>query len=305
MTGAACDRGLRRIADQLLRIICEERDALLRPVEESERRINSMRSTIADAQRSVLDLAYLLIAEQHRLSRVFADHRQEFLVTRRQSSQEELERALGRVTARSGPRFRREAMRAAQQIARRQLTPWLAAEETNAEEAFRTAVHRFVDLGNDFLRRLAEAGVPELASMPKPLDAEQGFRTRSRFYFHDMIELAQPASPVRLIADLVLEMVGARRLIAQDAHEFLERRLEINTMRVQGDVDKRVADSKSRLETNIRILLHEVSAVAERALLHARSTQKAGASAVESALSRLSISEAEIRRLCPPSRQNR
>jgi hypothetical protein len=40
-------------------------------------------------------------------------------------------------------------------------------------------------LGNDFLKRLAEARVPELTRLPHALDPEIGFRVRSRFIFKD------------------------------------------------------------------------------------------------------------------------
>jgi hypothetical protein len=46
---AACDRGLERIGEQLLAIIREEREALRRPIDDSERRIALMKQTIADA----------------------------------------------------------------------------------------------------------------------------------------------------------------------------------------------------------------------------------------------------------------
>jgi hypothetical protein len=45
---AACDRGLERLSEQVLAIISEHRDALRRPIEESERRITVMKQTIAD-----------------------------------------------------------------------------------------------------------------------------------------------------------------------------------------------------------------------------------------------------------------
>ena len=293
LTLAARDRGLRRITDQLLRIVHEERDALMRPVEESERRVSALRTTIADAERSMTSLAYLFIAEQHRLSRVFADRRTEFLKAVGDKAGQELSDALRTIATRNGLRLRRLMMGAAQEIARRYLMPWLASEEAFAEQAFGKAAQRFVEIGNNFLQRLAEAGIAELAQMPRPLDANQGFRTRSHFYFHDFVELAQPASPLRLVADLALGLIGARRGVERDAHEFLDRLLYTNSMRVQSDVDRRVSDGKARLETDIRILLHEVSAVAERALSHARSAQAAGAAAVESARARLASAEAE------------
>jgi hypothetical protein len=60
-------------------------------------------------------------------------------------------------------------------------------------------------------------------------------------------------------------------------------------------VDKRVLESRHWLEAEIRILLREVTAVAERALDHARKLQAEGAAAVDNALARLDALEAEIR----------
>jgi GTP-binding protein EngB required for normal cell division len=110
LAATARDRGLLRITDQLLRIVHEERQALVRPLEESERRIGAMRSTIADAERSARDLSYLFIAEQHRLSRTIADRRNEFTQRTRPGAHEEFKKAIGRLPKGTGPRFRRNAM---------------------------------------------------------------------------------------------------------------------------------------------------------------------------------------------------
>lgn len=297
LTRAAKERGLRRITDQLLSIIHEERKALIRPVEESERRVAAMGSTIADAERSMMELTYLFIAEQHRLSRTFADRRERFLRETHVQAHNKLTTAISNINLRSGPRFRRAAMHAAQDVARDHLMPWLFGEENYAEEAYAGVAQRFVNVGNDFLRRLSEAGLPELAEMPRPLDAEQGFRTRSQFFFKEFVTVAEPAAPFRLLADFAMGVVGTHGAIVKDAHDFLDKLLYTNSARVQSDVDRRIDDGKSRLEAEIRILLHEVKAVAERALKHAHSAQAAGASAVAAALARLESAEAEIRRL--------
>lgn len=70
-------------------------------------------------------------------------------------------------------------------------------------------------MGNDFLKRLAAVGIPELARLPHALDPEIGFRAGSKFTFRDFIEIAQPASPLRWFADLVLGLAGARDVIAR------------------------------------------------------------------------------------------
>jgi len=63
---AAGDRGLQRLSEQLLAIISEDRDALQRPIEESERRIELMKETINEAERSMRELNFLFMAEQQR-----------------------------------------------------------------------------------------------------------------------------------------------------------------------------------------------------------------------------------------------
>src|SRR5208282_3275014 len=145
----------------------------------------------------------------------------------------------------------------------------------------------------------AQAGIPELARMPHALDPETGFRIRSAFSFLDLVEVAQPASPLRWLADLMLGLVGAYAVIERDAREFLARLLESNTTRVQSDILNRVQESRSRLEVQIRKLLHEVSRIAEQALTRARTAQAAGASAVEAELARLNRLEREIRDVRP------
>jgi len=75
----ASDRGIRRAANQLLVVIREERDALQRPVEESEQRIAKLHETIAEGEGAMRDLGALLAGEQQRLSQVFVGRREVFL----------------------------------------------------------------------------------------------------------------------------------------------------------------------------------------------------------------------------------
>ena len=75
---AACDRGLHRLSEQLLVTISEDRDALQRPIEESERRIELMKQTIDEAERSMRELGFLFMAEQHRISDLFVERHKQF-----------------------------------------------------------------------------------------------------------------------------------------------------------------------------------------------------------------------------------
>lgn len=291
---AACERGLVRLSDELQAIVSEEREALQRPIEESEKRISAMKRTIADAERSMRELGFLLMAEQQRLSDMFVIRHKAFLRSVLPQAIQEFQDAVHSMPRMIGPAYRRTLMSHAQEIAKSRVLPWLSTEQQDAEREYRGVTVRFVQMGNDFLRKLADAGIPELGRMPHALDAETGFRISSRFSFLDLIEVAQPASPLRWLADLGLGLVGARKIIRQNAAEFLEHLLETNCTRIQSDILNRVQESRGRLELEIRKLLHEVSRIADQALTNARSAQMAGATAIESALIRLHRIEKEI-----------
>jgi hypothetical protein len=300
MIHSAGERGLRRLTEEMLVIIAEEREALLCPLEEYERRIGNMRQTIQDSRQSLQDLGFLFMSEQHHLSDMFLARRKEFL-------QQVLPPAIAEFTTegrrrRYGPHYRREAMRAAQAIAEKHVIPWLALEQAHAEEGYKTVASRFVDLANTFLKKLSQSGVPELTRMPNALDPEKGLRIRSRFTFEALLPVAMPASPLRYVADVVLGAANAYGVFERESREFLERLLEMNSTRVQSDVVDRVQESRGQLEAEIRKLLLEVSHIAQRALEHARAAKAAGTAAIETKLLRLAELETEIHSFLQPGK---
>ncbi|MFC5862239.1 dynamin family protein [Acidicapsa dinghuensis] len=291
---AACDRGLQRLSEQLLAIASEDRDALQRPIGESERRIALMKETIGEAERSMRELGFLFMAEQQRISDFFVDRRHRFVGSALAESQQEFDEELRSVHVGFGPSYRRRLMHFAQEVSRRRVTPWLKVEQEEGELQYRAVAARFVELGNSFLKKLTDAGLTELARMPHALDAEKGLRVRSRFTFEDFLGTADPPSPLRWLADVFLPLVGGRKLITNEARAFLEHLLETNTSRVQNDVLNRIQESRDRLEVEIRKLLHEISRVAEQALDRARKVREEGAPAVRSAIERLARIERDI-----------
>jgi GTP-binding protein EngB required for normal cell division len=294
---AACERGLERISEQILVIISEEREALQRPITESEDRIAAMKQTIGDAERSMRELGYLFMAEQQHISDIFVDRHKAFLARILPQAHKEFDVLLQSISDWLGPSYRRHAFNEAQELARRHVVPWLKPEQEKAEKEYRRVASRFVEMANEFLKNLANAGIPELARMPNALDPERGFRVRSEFTFYEFREVAQPASPVRWLTDLILDFVGARWTIRNEAQRFLTRLLETNSTRVQSDVLNRVQESRGRLETEIRKLLHQVSSIAEQALDRARRVREEGSPAVETELRRLDSLEHEVRKL--------
>jgi GTP-binding protein EngB required for normal cell division len=294
LVSAACDRGLQRLSEQLLAIISEDRDALQRPIEESERRIELMRETIHEAERSMRELDYLFMAELHRISDLFGEKHKRFFASAWTESESEFGEELRSVSLGFGPHYRCRVMHVAQEISRRRVMPWLKPEQEEGERQYRAVALRFVEMGNNFLKKLVDAGLSELTRMPHALDPEKGFRIRSRFIFEDFIGTAQPPSPLRWLADVFLPLVGARKVITNEAREFLLHLLEINSARAQNDVLNRIQESRDRLEVEIRKLLHEISRIAEQALGRARKVKEEGTPAVQLAIERLNGLERDL-----------
>jgi GTP-binding protein EngB required for normal cell division len=290
----ASERGLRRAAEQLLAVIGEERSALKRPVEESEQRIAELRQITDRAEQSLNDLGFLFAAEQQRLSKSFEDRRNRFLKQACAGMNDGWEKELQNLKRRNGPAYRRDAMQLAQNIARTRIAPWLAEEEQYAEIGYTQIAQRFVDLANGFLESVREAGVSNVGVLPEAIESELGFRTSSRFYFHELERLAAPASPFSSARDFLLGLFGAYGSIVEEAREFLNQLLKTNSTRVQNDVDDRVMESRRRLEAEIRHSLSDVSGMATRALARAREVRAAGAQAVEQALSKLEAARREV-----------
>jgi polyhydroxyalkanoate synthesis regulator phasin len=88
--------------------------------------------------------------------------------------------------------------------------------------------------------------------------------------------------------------MGGRKLITNEAREFLRHLLEVNGARVQNDVLNRIEDSRGRLEAEIRKLLHEISRIAEPALGRARKVKEEGTPAVQAAVERLDRLERDV-----------
>jgi len=297
----ATDRGIRRAARQLLAVIKEDRDALERPLEESERRIALLRKTLEESEVRTRDLGILLTAEQQRLSGVFVERRNAFLKRAQATARFEL---TGRLSAMArshhGPAYRRSVNHTAQEIARAQLTPWFESEAKFADEEFRKTAKRFVELANEFLQRLGESDLPGLEELPEDLGADQRLSSKSQFRFHAIERVAAPASPLLFIADLALGGMGIRGGIVRDAQAFLDQLLEVNASRVQSDVDERLRESRKRLEAEVKALLREASAIADRALASARTAHAAGIPGVQGELARLSCAEREILEMIAP-----
>jgi GTPase SAR1 family protein len=270
-------RETRLLIDALLRELAEQRQALVRPIEESEARVVQLRAAVADAERALADLGHLLTAEQDRLSQRFTAERDRFFASVLPAAQQDL-LALIRADP-PGKQSRERALEQAREIMRQWVERWRREHEPQAAALYRAAERRFVELANEFQDRLAT--LPTLGALPR-LEVHQGFRVRSHFYHTDLMHVA-PASPGVWVLDTVMPWRRAQ-LVEGAALAYLERLLDVNTARMKNDFEDRVAESRRQLEAEIRTQLHRLARSAERGLEAARRAHAAGAEAVRETL---------------------
>ncbi len=278
---AAEGRARGALAARLLRELDEREDALRRPLAESEARIASLRRAVAEAGASLDDLGHRLAAAQARLSARFAEARDRFFAGALPQALDELAAAIDALGADAGARAR--ATDLARDVARRWLDRWRQEQEPRVAALYREGTARFVEMVDE--ARAALAAVGGLPALP-PLTAEAALGARSRVRYTEMLT----AAPTSLAARL-LDRVGPRGLrrpaIGRAAGRYLARLLDVNSARVKNDFDARVAESRGRLEEQLRARLRDLAGAAERALEAARRARAAGAGAVERERERL------------------
>ena len=281
---SAARRAAGRLSKRLLREIEEQRGALLRPVEESERRLRDLGATLADAERAIGDLGTLLAAEVDRLAARLHESRDAFLGRVLPGARAELHRLLdGKADA---PRIRECAAEAARMVAHRTLSSWAEVERPAAEAFYRETADRFVEMGNRLLARLLGADEPGLEEPEAGLDAETGFRGRSRFHFTELLAVAEPAS-LFAIVDRLRNRRSLLTAASRDATAYLERLLASNSARLQNDLIDLIRESRRRLETEIRSRLSRAVGSASTALDRATTRLAEGEASVRAELTRL------------------
>jgi GTP-binding protein EngB required for normal cell division len=281
LVAGALSRGRERLERRLNSVLVEQRAALLRPLEQSERRVRELDSAVAEADRALAELGPLLGLDQRRVSLSFARREEEFLARSVPAGLGELRHRLAGAAPAGARLRRRHALELANEVARGLLQPWLAESERAADTEYRDAVARFVGRARDLLSRLA---LPAYRDMVEPaLDGEQGEMLSGRrgFYFTDLLHRHVPAAPWVWIADALAPRALERRRAVAAAEAYVADLLRVNAARVRGDLDDRLGESRHRLEARLRIVLHEGWEAASGALERARAAHAAGQSAVE------------------------
>jgi Dynamin family len=282
---AAAARGPARIARALLRDLAEQRDALARPIEESERRLASLREAIVEAEHALREMSARMRVEQVALSARLAGLRSSFLASEGSQARRELDDGVRAESCRRGPACRSMAIDLAREIARRRVAAWTREVAPRAESLYCETIARFVALANDLVGRLAP-GAAAAGLTQEEFVVERGFRQDAQFVFTSMLTLAAPGFWAWVV-DWVTPRTSLRRRAVGQASHYLDRLMTTNSARMANDLAGRVEESQRRVELEIRTRLTRLVSTAARALERARAQQASGAEAVRAGLARI------------------
>ena len=292
---AAEARETAALRDALLLELDAEREALERPLHESQARVASLRRAIAGAERALEELGPRMSAVQERLRGAFSEARDAFFRGALREARAALRARLDGVFA-SGGAPRARATGAAVDVARECLERWRREQEPEVERLYREGMQRFAELLGEVHDRTAAS--PELARLSRP-EVMTGVTARSRLVYTEMLTAA-PASVGAGLLDAVRPPSARRRRIERAAAAYLERLLEANSARAKNDFLERVLESRRGLEAEVRRRLQDVAAAAERAVEQARRTREAGAAAVQARVDAIARLRTEVEALEHP-----
>ena len=292
---AAEARETAALRDALLLELDAEREALERPLHESQARVASLRRAIAGAERALEELGPRMSAVQERLRGAFSEARDAFFRGALREARAALRARLDGVFA-SGGAPRARATGAAVDVARECLERWRREQEPEVERLYREGMQRFAEVLGEVHDRTAAS--PELARLSRP-EVMTGVTARSRLVYTEMLTAA-PASVGAGLLDAVRPPRARRRRIERAAAAYLERLLEANSARAKNDFLERVLESRRGLEAEVRRRLQDVAAAAERAVEQARRTREAGAAAVQARVDAIARLRTEVEALEHP-----
>ncbi len=291
----AAARGFASLIDRLHRHVREEREALLRPVDESERRLDELRRCATEAEQSLVELTHLFNAEQQKLARRFDDERMRFIERALPQVAKILDQKLAQTSLQRGPQLRKSAFDEAYVITQDLVRSWMLEQRPYVEREFAGVTERFTEQANAFLERLRSSGQLPADALPEKLVPETGLRARSTFFFRSVTPLAHPL--LTWLMDVFLSATAARKAAQRDGLEFARQLLEVNANRVLGDFNDRIVESRRSVESALRRTLTEVVSVAESAARRAAEIRHQGEQAVKDAVARLDAYEITLDKL--------
>lgn len=278
-----------RLRDEIARTVT----ALVEPAHSVDAQISRFAGLVSDAERRLDELSPVLAAHERKFTDAFAERASSFLRNENPKAHATLDMQLRELPA-FGPHARRFAMSQAQNVAASAIATWRPIAERESVRIMDEAMRRFSEASAAFWRTVRESGVVELQTLPDLDDVREMLASTSHFRFNEQITSAQPASPLRYLADAALVAIGRRNSIIADAHRFLDWLLELNVGRIESDLTERVRQGRNDLERSLRSAVTGSRDRVAKALIGAIKTRDEGTAAIERELARLGALRARL-----------
>ncbi len=291
LAGEALERGLARLTGRLESVVAAHDDALVRPLEATERRLLELRQAIDEAERSLRQLEPIFRAEEVAVRRELEERRIPFVNRVRDTLSASL---LERLQATDRRSLTAVAFDLSQELVRAELCRWALEIQPYVEQLYEAASNRFVVLGNDFLHRVRVAAGDLLLALPTELGPESGLRASSTYYFTELLTVASPGFGIALLVPL-LSPEKAVRAVHQRVQPYLYRLLDSNSARVVNDLSERIRLSGDGLRSAVARVLRDGVTVAQQAMERARRARLAGDASVHEERARLAAHRAALK----------
>lgn len=285
----AARRGMASLITRLEQQLQEDRGALLRPIGETDARIQLLQQCATNAEQALIELKHLFNAEEENLMQRFDQDRTRYIAATRPLVERDLDAFLQTMVARPRGQLRKTAILHALETCESHIRAWLVHEKDVAERAYKEVTDRFIDHTHAFLDRLKSSGafpddVDILFALPVGGLSEPG-----RYHFVSLTHRAK--IPLwRAIADRFCSRATLLRDTKAEAIRFAGILLEANTNRVLDDFYQRMVESRRHVEAGVRRALMEVVDRARSATERTAELKALGAAAIRDELARIGAS---------------
>lgn len=285
----AARRGMASLITRLEQQLQEDRGALLRPLGETEARIQLLQQCATNAEQALIELKHLFNAEEENLMQRFDQDRTRYIAATRPIVERDLDAFLQTLVALPRGRLRRTAILHALETCESCLRAWLLQEKEVAERAYKEVTDRFIDHTHAFLDRLKSSGAfPDDVDILFALPAG-GLSEPGRYHFVSLTHRAK--IPLwRSVADRFCTRKTLLRETKAEAIRFAGILLEANTNRVLDDFYQRMVESRRHVEAGVRRALLQVVDRARSATERTAEMKALGAAAIRNELGRIGAS---------------
>jgi hypothetical protein len=267
----AQQRGVERFVTQLKHEVAVRLEALQKPLNEQDAKLEAAETEIAQAERSIPMLFLENAEDQLRMDGDLEKRREAFLKAAVPRGKVELEKAMAASQVK-GPALQTAGVPGARRIALTLLDVWSKELARLIEQSFREVMERMMPYAHDFVRKVSPSSMAAFKELRKAVDASAGPALPPA--------LAEPTFRPSKIPEAVLWTEAGTKLQMDELAGYLRRLVDTSTILMARQARERYREKQRKLEGDLRQWMGDVASLANRALDRSRDMHRAGSEAV-------------------------